>query len=123
MPTDRGLAMLVDQEDTPLFLGPIHRILTGVGLEDLAAAAELVGAVVELVEQPAAVQALGPTTLAATDGERWASVKLHLPTHRAAVEHLHEELVPALPRVPSASSTTTAWRPPSRTCGATAWRS
>ena len=98
--TDRGLAMLVDQEDTPLFLGPIHRILTGVGLEDLAAAAELVGAVVELVEQPAAVQALGPTTLAATDGERWASVKLHLPTHRAAVEHLHEELVPALGRGP-----------------------
>jgi hypothetical protein len=36
----------------------------------------------------------------ATDGERWASVKLHLPTHRAAVEHLHEELVPALGRGP-----------------------
>ena len=31
-PTDRGLAMLVDQDDTPLFLGAIHRVLTGVSL-------------------------------------------------------------------------------------------
>ena len=59
-PTDRGLAMLVDQEDTPLFLGPIHRILTGVSLDDLAAAAEVVGASLELVDRPAAVHALGP---------------------------------------------------------------
>ena len=27
--TDRGLAMLVDQDDTPLFLGAIHRVLRG----------------------------------------------------------------------------------------------
>src|SRR3954453_19693914 len=77
-PTDRGLAMLVDQEDTPLFLGPIHRILTGVGLDDLAAAAEVVGAGFELLDRPSAVHALGPATLAATDGRRWASVKLQL---------------------------------------------
>jgi uncharacterized protein (DUF1015 family) len=99
-PTDRGLAMLVDQEDTPLFLGPIHRILTGVSLDDLAAAAELVGAGFDLVDRPAAVHALGPATLAATDGRRWATVKLHLPEDRAAVEQLHDDLVPALPRGP-----------------------
>jgi uncharacterized protein (DUF1015 family) len=99
-PTDRGLAMLVDQEDTPLFLGPIHRILTGVGLDDLSAAAEIIGAGFDLVDKDAAVQALGPTTLAATDGRRWATVKLHLPEDRAAVEQLHDDLVPALPRGP-----------------------
>ena len=99
-PTDRGLAMLVDQEDTPLFLGPIHRTLTGVGLDDLAAAAEVVGAGFDLVDKSAAVHALGPATLAATDGRRWATVKLHLPDDRAAVEQLHDDLVPALPRGP-----------------------
>jgi len=100
-PTDRGLAMLVDQEDTPLFLGPIHRILTGVGLEDLAAAAEVVGAGFDLVEKTAAVHALGPATLAVTDGRRWATVKLDVPENRAAVELLHDDLVPALPRGPT----------------------
>jgi uncharacterized protein (DUF1015 family) len=99
-PTDRGLAMLVDQEDTPLFLGPIHRILTGVSLDDLAAAAEVVGASLELVDRPAAVHALGPATLTVTDGRRWATLKLQLPEDRAAVELLHDDLVPALPRGP-----------------------
>jgi uncharacterized protein (DUF1015 family) len=99
-PNDRGLAMLVDQEDTPLFLGPIHRTLTGVGLDDLAAAAEVVGAGFDVVDRSAAVHALGPATLAATDGRRWATVKLHLPEDRAAVEQLHDDLVPALPRGP-----------------------
>ncbi len=99
-PTDRGLAMLVDQEDTPLFLGPIHRILTGVGLDDLAAAAEVVGAGYDRVDRPTAVHALGPATLAATDGRGWATVKLHLPEDRAAVEQFHDDLVPALPRGP-----------------------
>jgi uncharacterized protein (DUF1015 family) len=99
-PTDRGLAMLVDQEDTPLFLGPIHRILTGVGLDDLAAAAEVIGAGYDRVDRPAAVHALGPATLAATDGRGWAIVKLHLPEDRAAVEQFHDDLVPALPRGP-----------------------
>jgi uncharacterized protein (DUF1015 family) len=99
-PTDRGLAMLVDQEDTPLFLGPIHRLLTGVALDELAAAAEVIGAGFDIVERAAAVHALGPATLALTDGRRWATVKLDLPQDRAAVELLHEELVPALSRGP-----------------------
>ena len=37
--TDRGLAMLVDQNDTPMFLGAIHRVLTGVDLDGLRSAA------------------------------------------------------------------------------------
>ena len=34
-PWDRGLAMVVDQEDTPLHLGAIHRVLPGLTLERL----------------------------------------------------------------------------------------
>ena len=34
-PADRGLAMLVDQADTPLFLGAIHRVFLGASLEEL----------------------------------------------------------------------------------------
>jgi uncharacterized protein (DUF1015 family) len=76
---DRGLAMLVDQEDTPLFLGPIHRVLNGVS----------------------ALDALGPHTLVATDGKAWATLKLDLPADRAAVEALHDDVLPALGRGPA----------------------
>ena len=99
-PSDRGLAMLVDQEDTPLFLGPIHRVLSGATLEDLGAAAESVGARFELVDRGSALNALGPSTLVATDARDWATVKLDVPAGRAAVEMLHDELIPALPRGP-----------------------
>ncbi len=98
---DRGLAMLVDQEDTPLFLGPIHRVLSGVTLTDLAAAAEIAGVGYDLVEETAALEALGPLTLVATDGRKWATLKLDLPPDRAAVEALHDDVVPALGRGPS----------------------
>jgi uncharacterized protein (DUF1015 family) len=97
--TDLGLAMLVDQEDTPLFLGAIHRVLSGVTLEALRAAGRAT-----FVETTAevAVAALRSDVLAATDGHHWATLGLDLPADRAAVEVLHEELVPGLPRAPSA---------------------
>jgi uncharacterized protein (DUF1015 family) len=99
-PSDRGLAMLVDQEDTPLFLGPIHRVLSGVSMDDLATAAEAVGAGFDLVDRADAMDALGPSTLVTTDCRLWATIKLDVPVDRAAVELLHEELIPALPRGP-----------------------
>ena len=37
---DRGLAMLVDQDDTPLFLGAIHRTLAQTALADVETAAD-----------------------------------------------------------------------------------
>jgi uncharacterized protein (DUF1015 family) len=98
---DRGLAMIVDQEDTPLFLGPIHRVLTGVSLEDLAAAAEIAGAGYDVADHASALEALGPDTLVATDGKVWATLKLHLPPDRAAVEALQDDVVPALARGPA----------------------
>lgn len=97
---DSGLAMLVDHDDTPLFLGAIHRVLTGVRLEDLARAAELIGARFAPTTPERAVGALGPSTLVVTDGRGWAVLALDVPRDRAPVEILHDELVPTLARGP-----------------------
>lgn len=99
--TDYGLAMLVDQDSTPLFLGPIHRTLVGTSLEDLRDAVQSVGLGYEEHPQGEAVAALCATRLAATDGERWAVVDLGADPHQAAVETLHRRIVPALPHGPS----------------------
>jgi len=100
-PCDLGLAMLVDQSTTPLFLGPIHRSLAGTSLDDVRSAAESLGMVCTTRSQSEAVAALGPSTLAATDGREWIVVDLAVPADRAAVELLHRQLVPALPHGPS----------------------
>jgi uncharacterized protein (DUF1015 family) len=100
---DRGLAMLVDQDDTPLFLGAIHRFLEGVTFDELGAAAAGVGEVAELPE-PAALAALGPGTLVWTDGTRWAAVHLRADVEeRTAVEVLHHDVLPALEQLPGLS--------------------
>lgn len=101
-PTDLGLAMLVDQDATPLFLGPIHRTLSGTSLDDLRDAAETLGLEFGLHTQADAVSALSAQRLAATDGERWAVVTLDIGTDEAAVEALHRRIVPALPHGPAA---------------------
>jgi uncharacterized protein (DUF1015 family) len=97
--TDVGLAMLVDQEDTPLYLGAIHRVLGGVTLDSLRAtqAATFADASPE-----AAVAALRSDVLAATDGRHWATLRLDLSPDRTAVEALHEDLIPGLAQAPSA---------------------
>jgi uncharacterized protein (DUF1015 family) len=94
-PGGAGLAMLVDQTDTPLFLGAIHRALIGVGLEQLRAACPASG-VFELVSMTDGLAALAQDTMVATDGHTWATIRISLPPDRAAVEVLHEELLPAL---------------------------
>jgi uncharacterized protein (DUF1015 family) len=96
---DRGLAMLVDQDDTPLFLGAIHRILVGTTLEALHKAAASSG--VFTPRSPAnAVAALAPGTLVVTDGKEWATLTLDLPAATAVVEVLHASVLPALERQP-----------------------
>jgi uncharacterized protein (DUF1015 family) len=92
---DRGLAMLVDQADTPLFLGAIHRVLLGVTLDELGAACPT-STVSAPVARADAFAALSQDTLVATDGRSWATVRLELPPATAAVETLHHELLPAL---------------------------
>ncbi|HWJ82895.1 MAG TPA: DUF1015 family protein [Nocardioides sp.] len=101
-PCDHGLAMLVDQATTPLFLGAIHRSLAGTSLDDLRAASESVGMQCSSHTHAEAVAALGPHRLAATDGDAWAVVDLGAATaDLAAVEVLHRQLVPALPHGPA----------------------
>ncbi|GAA1774989.1 DUF1015 domain-containing protein [Nocardioides hankookensis] len=92
--TDAGLAMLVDLEDTPLFLGAIHRVLHGVSLRDL----EPLGDAVRPVAGPQeAVAALAPTTVVATDGHHWATISLPRTDDRLTVEVLHQDVLPVLP--------------------------
>lgn len=99
-PADRGLAMLVDQEDTPLFLGAIHRLLLGTTVDDVRSAAQSAGLGFLETTEESAVASLGPDHLIATDGRRWATVTLPRTPDRAAVELLHDRLVPALPHGP-----------------------
>ncbi|HWJ67253.1 MAG TPA: DUF1015 family protein [Nocardioides sp.] len=100
--TDFGLAMLVDQGETPLFLGPIHRTLADTALPDLRDAAEGLGLAYEEMPQADAVAALSATRIVATDGAAWAVVTLDGTFGVAAVETLHQQIVPALPHGPSA---------------------
>jgi len=91
--TDAGLAMLVDQDDTPLFLGAIHRIVGGLTLDDLKG----LGSTVRPAPGPQeAVAALAASTLVATDGRDWATIALPIAGDRLAVEILHEDVLPAL---------------------------
>ena len=99
-PCDRGLAMLVDQGDTPLFLGAIHRVLSGSSLEDVETAARSVGLGVSTLGEQQAIAALGPGRIVATDTERWLVVDLGTAGDLAAVEVLHRQVVPTLPHGP-----------------------
>ncbi|WP_341927894.1 DUF1015 family protein [Nocardioides psychrotolerans] len=99
-PCDYGLAMLVDQEDTPLFLGAIHRVLVGTSIDDVRAAADAVGMEFSETTSEAAVAALGPDRLVVTDADRWGVVTVNVPPDRTAVQMLHDQLIPALPYGP-----------------------
>ncbi len=101
-PTDAGRAMLVDQDATPICLGPIHRTFTATALDDLRDAVLTLGLGYEETDQTHAVAALSPSRLAATDGRRWGVVSLGERPDEAAVEVLHRQIVPALPHGPAA---------------------
>lgn len=96
-PADRGLAMLVDQADTPLFLGAIHRVLLGTHLAELDTACRARGLRLAPASSAAvAIGALSQDTLVATDGVDWATLRLPVAADRAAVEVLHDDLLPQL---------------------------
>ncbi len=103
-PCDYGLAMLVDQEDTPLFLGAIHRVMVGTSIDDVHAAADAVGMHFAETTEEAAVAALGPDHLVVTDADRWAVVTVSVPPDRTAIQLLHDQLIPALPYGPRSMS-------------------
>jgi uncharacterized protein (DUF1015 family) len=94
---DRGLAMLVDQDDTPLFLGAIHRSVAGVTLPELREAARRLGSDVHELSGEAGLAALSPTTLVVTDGQDWLSLS-PAASDLTQVEWLHQQLLPELVR-------------------------
>lgn len=97
--TNAGLAMLVDQDDTPLFLGAIHRVLFGIRIADLDGLAFRTRRGLGPQE---AVSALSQDTVVATDGQQWATIALPHDDARLTAEVLQEDLLPALERAPSA---------------------
>ncbi len=97
-----GLAMIIDQDETPLFLGAIHRLLHGVRLADLVAAATAAGAEVTARRDPdAAVAALAADTMVLTDGREWATVRVEVPPGHAVVQLVEGALLERLPKRPS----------------------
>ncbi len=101
---DRGLAMLVDQDDTPLFLGAIHRTLAGVTLQELLAAVTAAGGSSTYSAREQAVSDLAPDTLVATDAKQWATMRPPSLPGATLVQWLQEQVVPRLPREPAAIS-------------------
>ncbi|QIK76423.1 DUF1015 family protein [Nocardioides piscis] len=101
-PWDWGLAMLVDQLDTPLFLGAIHRSMGGVTFAAARAAALAAGAQVQTLPRQVAVQELAPETIVLADGASWAVLTPPPGSGLAQVEWLHNVLLPRLPLPPSA---------------------
>lgn len=96
-----GLAMVVDQEETPLFLGAIHRLLHGVRFDDLLAAASAAGAAVRTIDEGEGVAALAPDTLVLTDRQRWATVTFGMPAGTAMVQLVDDLLLAGLNRRPT----------------------
>lgn len=100
-PWDRGLAMLVDQADTPLFLGAIHRTITGLTLRDVLAAAVSSGGNVRRLPHDEALADLAPDTIVVTDSSDWAVVTPPRAGGLEPVEWLQNALVPTLPEPPT----------------------
>ncbi|WP_028473219.1 DUF1015 family protein [Nocardioides alkalitolerans] len=95
---DRGLAMIVDQTDTPLFLGAIHRVVRGLPLK-VALRAVRESGVGELRPVPVThqLQALDATTLVLTDGTAAWALALHPSDDEVPVEALHRRVLPMAP--------------------------
>jgi uncharacterized protein (DUF1015 family) len=96
-----GLVMVIDQNETPMFLGAIHRLLHGVRLADLLAAASGAGATVRTIDEGQAVAALAPDTAVLTDGRHWATVGFAVPAGTAMVQLVDDLLLAGLRRRPA----------------------
>lgn len=93
---DSGLAMVVDQDDTPLFLGAIHRTLPGTTLAALVDRCRTAGADVSANGRHRALRALDSTHLVLTDGQSWHTVSPGELGDAAPVSWLHDRVLPGL---------------------------
>lgn len=99
--SDLGLAMLIDEGDTPFHIGAIHRILSGTPLKHLHAAASQLGLRLEQRDQQEALTMLAEPTMAASDGRSWMTLTLPIAPGTCSVDYVHNVLIPALPRPPA----------------------
>lgn len=97
----RGLAMVIDHEETPMFLGAIHRLFHATAPDQLIAAARAAGSEVRVSSEAEALTALSPDTLVLTDGDTWATVRIDVTPGHAVVQLVDEVLLARLPRRPS----------------------
>jgi uncharacterized protein (DUF1015 family) len=81
-----GLAMVIDQDETPLFLGAIHRLFHATPVATFLAAATASGAEVRMISGDDAMAALTPDTLVVTDGQVWATTTLEVPIGSTMVQ-------------------------------------
>ena len=98
---DFGLAMLVDQQRYPLQLGPIHRVVRDLSLDELRGRA-LEGTTVKdfggdpaAAAEAAADAASARAAFVVSDGQRWAVVTADRPPAEIDTHVLHERLLPA----------------------------
>jgi uncharacterized protein (DUF1015 family) len=96
-----GLTMLIDQTESPLHLGAIHRLIDRTTLKDLEVLAAGVGARTQRVDRQTALSRLAPDTVLATDGRHWLVVTPSLPAAPTLVEWLHQDFLMAGPTEPS----------------------
>jgi uncharacterized protein (DUF1015 family) len=103
-PWDYGLAMLVDQNDYPLTVGPIHRSVAALTLSDvLELSAERGDEVTMCADRETALAALAPTAadgsedfaeFVLSDGRSWAVLRTKR-QHEVDAAVLHSQLFPA----------------------------
>jgi uncharacterized protein (DUF1015 family) len=102
-PWDFGLAMLVDQNDYPMTIGPIHRSVSALTLADvLELSAERGDEVTTCPDRETALAVLAQVPLAPettagfvlSDGRTWATLSTAR-HHEVDAAVLHEELLPA----------------------------
>lgn len=93
---DTGLAMVVDQADTPFFLGPIHRTLQGRRVDDVARALDDIAVQHTRLDRQPAMDSLSGSTFVATDGQSWLAVDPAIDSDTMLVEWIHRVLIPRL---------------------------
>lgn len=94
---DRGLVMLVDQDETPLHLGAIHRVLPGADVATIATAAVDAGFGARPATRTRALEQLGRATPVAGSGDDWRVLDLQVGPDDLAVCLLHDRIIPRLP--------------------------
>ncbi|MCL8026077.1 DUF1015 family protein [Nocardioides bruguierae] len=91
-----GLAMLIDQDDTPLALGPIHRFVAGLSLSRLGQVAHAAGLPVT-DHLGVRLTDVSPSTIVATDGRRTLTIRLGAAgEHDLPLQVVHQGLLPQL---------------------------